>query len=182
MNWKHLTLILALSLLLAGAVVAQPGTGAPGMGRGGPVWMNDDDDDDNRHLMFMQKGCMMGMNLSDDQQQKIEKLRLDHQKSMLEIRSEMHQFRTKMKLLITADKFDQKAVDELAGKIAKAHEKLTGMMAKHLRGVRDILTDEQKVKFDQKIISGKMGFQGQGPHPGMKGRPGMGERKHKRCQ
>ena len=179
MNWKHFTIALAATFLLAGVAIAQPGPGIQGMGKGPGWWA----DEPGGPPMGRMQGCMKGMNLDDDQKGKIEKLRLAHQKEMLALKTETSGLRDKMKLLVIADKFDQKAVDDLAGKIAKAHEKRVSLMVKHLRKVRDILNDEQKVKFDQHVISGEMGFRGQKRGPGMmhRGKFHRGHRHHKKC-
>ena len=177
MNWKHFTIALAVTFLLAGTAIAQPG---PGMGMGKRPG---NQQGDIVPPMGQMQGCIKGLNLDDDQKAKIEKLRLEHQKEMLALRTETAGLRDKLKLLITADKFDQKAVNDLSDKIAKTHEKRANMMAKHLRSVRDILNDEQKVKFDQHVISGKMGFHGPGFDQGMMqhGKFHRGHRQHKRC-
>ncbi len=173
MNWKHITAVILTVFLAVGMTIAQPPAGRPGMGRG------------QRGLLQQKpglppgpgfhEGCF-GLNLTDEQQVKIQQLRLEQQREMIKIKSEVSNLRDKLKLAVTADKFDAKAVNDMTGKLAKVQQQRMMMKAKHLRKVRDILTDEQRVKFDQKVLSGRFGF-GHGGCSGMCGP--KGDRPHR---
>ena len=172
---KLTTLLSAVTLLIlsAGSAISQPplppeapepmvapmGGSHWGM-RGGPHW-----DDDAR--------CEMGeryddLKLSDDQRAKLDKMRLEHQTQMMDWHNEMAMAKTQLKKLIIADKADDKAIGEAAAKLGKLHEQKAKLMAAHLRQVRAILTDEQRVKFDSQVLSSKgMGMRGKKPGCGM---------------
>ena len=163
MNWKHITSIIIAVLFLAGSAIAQPPAQA-GQGKGfmrgpGP-----------NAPMGPHMALCKGLNLTDEQQIQIQNLKLKHQRAMVELQTDVASLRGKLKLLITDDSFKEKEVNGIVDKLAKAHQKQMQMKVKHLREVRDILTDEQKVRFDQKILSGRLGF-GHGPGHGMG--PGM---------
>ena len=177
MNRKNITIVVLTLFLMAGLVIAQPQAGRPGMGPGHGGWMSDQPGPPGAGF---HKGCM-GLNLTDEQQTQIQALRLEHQRKMVELKSETGNLRDKLKLIITDDKFSEKAVSELTGKLAKAQQQRMVMKAKHLRKVRDLLTDEQKVMFDQKVLAGHIGF-GHGEGFGMKGQKQQGFRhKGPRC-
>lgn len=171
MNWKHITIAVLALFLVAGPAIAQPQAGHLGMGPGSGGWMSDQPGPPPG--ADFHKGCM-GLNLTDEQQSQIQVLRLEHQRKMVELKSETGNLRDKLKLAVTDDKFSEKAVSDITGKIAKAQQQRMEMKAKHLRKVRDILTDEQKVKFDQKVLAGHIGFgHGDGFGKMRAGRPGF---------
>ena len=171
MNWKHITSIIIAVLFLAGSAIAQPPAQAE-QGKG-PMWGHHPPDAPMGPHMALCKG----LNLTDEQQIQIQNLKLKHQRAMVELQTDVASLRGKLKLLITDDSFKEKEVNGIVDKLAKAHQKRIQMKVKHLREVRDILTDDQKVRFDQKILSGHLGFghgpgHGMGPGPmGHRGRP-----------
>jgi len=183
---KYLTTIaLAVVLIAAGAVMAAPAADPtpapmPGMMPPHPPMMGmmmeaDDEGEDNDGPGMM--GCMMGLNLTDDQQASLQKAHLEMQKKQLERHAQMVDLMTKLKLAMVADKYSQKDIDDLAAKIGKFHQESVQLKAKHLREVRDVLTPEQRAHFDQMILSGPMmgggkGMKGMGMMRGMK-RGGM---------
>ncbi len=137
-----------------------PGMGM--MGRGGMEMMNDDGPGP-------MMGLLRGIELTDEQRATLDKMRLDNERKMIERRSTMVDLGGKLKLAITADKFSQKDVDEIAAKMGKFHEEGITMHVANVRAIRDILTPEQRVRFDQNILS-----EGPGMGKGM----GMGREKH----
>ncbi len=120
-------------------------------------------------------GHCRGLNLTEEQRAEISKLRLEHQREMVELRSDMVALRNKLKLQITADKFNQSEVDGITAKLSKLHQKLTQMHVKHLRQVREKLTPDQRVKFDSKVLSCEMG-PGHGRGQRMMGPRGHGQK------
>ncbi len=160
MNWKHITSIIIAVLFLAGSAIAQP-PAQEGQGKG-PMWGHHPPD----APMPPHWAECKGLKLTDEQQTQIQSLKLKHQRAMVELQTDVASLRGKLKLLITDDSFKEKEVNGIVDKLAKAHQKRIQMKVKHLREVRDILTDDQKVRFDQKILSGGLGF-GHGPGHGM---------------
>ena len=117
--------------------------------------------------------------LTAEQQTKMQDLRLAHQKEMLPLRTQLQKLQADLKLEITADKVNENKVKSMQGEISKLTSDLAGKRFAHMRSVRDILTPEQKKKFDERILTG--GMMGQGPQGAgammgprrMKGRGGM---------
>ena len=121
--------------------------------------------------MMGEAGCgMMGplaeLKLTDNQRVEIDKLKLEHQKEMMEPRSEIMALCNKLKLRITSDKFNQSEVDDITGKLSKLQQKQMQMHVKHMQAMRELLTPEQRLIFDSYVLSCKMG-QGMGKGPGM---------------
>jgi len=176
---KKLTIAVFALLLLAGAVIAQNTPPAkddddvqwmmkrhPGMMGGpmgcGPMWMSDDDDDD--HPMC---GCLRGIDLTDDQEAKIEKARLDMQRKKVENRAVIVDLHTKLKLALTSDKTTDKEIADIAGKIGKFHQDAVKMHADFLREVRKNLTDKQRIEFDRNVLMSPGMGMGMGAGMGM---------------
>lgn len=88
------------------------------------------------------------LDLSDDQQAKIEALRISHQKEMLPLRNTLNEMHAKMQTLATADKADMKAINALIDDMSVVKTKMAKINAAHRQDVRNILTDEQRIKFD----------------------------------
>jgi Spy/CpxP family protein refolding chaperone len=171
---RKLTLATAALLLFAGAAMAQPPEGnMPGHGMmgHGPMWMGDGG-------AGPMMGCLKGIELTDDQRGKLDKMHLDQARKMVERGGTMADLHSKLKLAITADKFSQKDVDDIATKIGKFHQEQISMHAAMMRAVRDLLTPDQRIKFDQNVLTmGRMGMgkrMGQGMGPGMKCGMGLG--------
>jgi Spy/CpxP family protein refolding chaperone len=171
---KHSTLIIALTALLLsfGSVFAQPfgPPDQPGPGAepfGGPHWGMGE----GRNMGEADECCGMDdrwddLKLSDEQRTKLDKLRLEQQTKMMDWRNEMATAHTQLQKLIIADKADEKSVNDAAAKLGKLHEQKARLMATHLRQVRELLTEEQRLVFDRMVLAGPMGKGMRGNHPG----------------
>jgi len=115
--------------------------------------------------------CLAGLDLSDKQKQQIAKLKRDHHRKMVELGSKMAGMRGKIKLMITGEDFKQSDLNELCQNIGKFHERMVQMRVNHMRQIRNLLTDEQKVIFDQRVLSrpGPGGPMMMGDRPGARG-------------
>jgi len=174
---RKMTITAVALMLLAGAAFAQPpmdGKSPDGMPPGHPKMMGmmghggmDMKGCDNDGPGAM-KGCMRSINLSDDQEAKLEKIHFTHQRKQIERKATMVDMQSKLKLAMTAEKFNQKDIDELAAKIGKFHQEAVLLKVSNLREVREILTPEQRPEFDQNVLN--MG-------PGMGMGMGMGDGK-----
>jgi len=170
---------LAVLLLAAALSIAQdtPQPPAPGMGPGmglgkGPCMMMDDDDEEDDDMV---RGpgmrCLMGIDLSDEQEAGLVKLQRDHQRKMLEMRSDLAGLKGKMMLLLTDDSFSEKKVSELIDKGAGARKKMVLEQVMFMRQLRDLLNADQKVIFDRNLMMAHKGGRGRGPGMGA----GMGK-------
>lgn len=183
------TLFTALVLVLigAGTILAQHPKGMeapmPGMMPPGhpPMGMGMQMDDDNEGMMH----CMKGIDFTDEQQAKLDKMRLDGQKIHLEKKAQMVDLQAKLKLALTAEKYNQKEIDDIAAKMGKFHQEAILMRAKHMKEVRDMLTPEQRIKFDSRILDGgpmNCGGPGMGMGRGMGKGPGFGSDCNDDCE
>ena len=112
------------------------------------------------------QGKMMQMlNLTEEQQAQIEKSRTAHMKEMLPLRNKVQEKQAQMRTLETAEKVDLKAVNKLIDEISSLKTEMAKNKAKHHQEVRNVLTDEQRVKFDS-MPKGHHGFgeRGKGHH------------------
>ena len=104
--------------------------------------------------------------LTEEQQAKMQDLRLAHQKEILPLRNELQKQQTNLILELTADKFSDSKVTSIQAEISKLTGQIAAAMVQHLRAVRDLLTPDQKKVFDQHILSGDPmgpgGMMGQG--------------------
>ncbi|NQT34331.1 periplasmic heavy metal sensor [bacterium] len=170
MNWKHITAVVVVILFTVGLASAKP-FGPPGQGKGKPGW---------GHGQMGPGQCdmpgMFGLKLTDEQNKQVQNLKLEHQRAMLVMKSDMSEQHNKLKLAVTDKKFNQGDVDKIAGNLGNAHEKKIQMKVKFLRAMRDILTDDQRVIFDQKILAMGIGLgHGMKKGPGMRGHGGRGK-------
>ncbi|HCA79389.1 MAG TPA: hypothetical protein DEP53_06600 [Bacteroidetes bacterium] len=173
------TIALLLTLFLASTLTAQdeqakakqPNPQMRGMGGMGMMM----------HRQQGQPGAAMGLGaLTAEQQAKMQDLRLAHQKEMLPLHTQLQKLQADLKLEITADKVNESKLKSMQGEISKLTSDLAGKRFAHMRTVRDILTPEQKKKFDERILSGGMMGAGKGMGKrgmmgprGMKGHGGM---------
>jgi Spy/CpxP family protein refolding chaperone len=170
MNRNTLITVTLVLLLGFGLAIAQPPSSSmppkhPEM-KGPGHWMMDDND-----CTPKMRGMMGGLNLNDEQKMQVEKMGLAHQKNMIEMRSETAGLKDKLKLIMTSDKFKQKDADKIIDKLSDSRASHMKAKVAHMREVRNILTPEQKIKFDKRILSGKGGVS-DGHHKGMKGGKG----------
>jgi Spy/CpxP family protein refolding chaperone len=93
------------------------------------------------------------LNLSDEQKSKIEDLRLNFEKEKLPLQSKIRELKTNLKLELTKDNYDEKKVDQTLDQIEALRKEMYKKRISHMRGVRNLLTDEQKKKFDMHVLS-----------------------------
>ena len=158
--------ILALSLVLSGAVMAQRG------GRRGGARMQD-------------------LELDEGQIEQLEGLRMEHRLEMVDLRAEQRKLRLKMRMMLLDGELDRDGLEQMAGKIAGVREKIEKRRLGHLLAVRKVLNDDQWKEFLRRRHGGR-GFCGMGRPArrmhgvhGMKGEgghmmPGPGRRGGKR--
>lgn len=130
MKKKVLFLSLAILLILAGILMAGQRRGC----------------DDPRHMMRM-------LELTDTQESQILDLKLDLEKQVLPLKTSLRELRSQMKLEMTADNFNQNKASKLIDQMSELQKEIQMKRVLHQRAVRDILTDEQKKKFDLHLMS-----------------------------
>lgn len=86
--------------------------------------------------------------LTEEQQKKIDKLKVDHRKAMLQNRNIMAEKKARLNTLRTADKPDMASIDKTVEEMGALRTKMMKEKEAHIQKVRALLTDEQKVHFD----------------------------------
>ncbi|QKG79844.1 Spy/CpxP family protein refolding chaperone [Tenuifilum thalassicum] len=108
--------------------------------------------------------CML--NLTPEQEQKINDLRVNHLKEVTPIKNELREKQAHLRTLESADKPDMAAINKTIDEIGALKTKLMKARVAHRNEVSQLLTDEQRVIFNSR---GNRGFKN-----GMKGRKGRG--------
>ncbi|MDZ7741354.1 MAG: Spy/CpxP family protein refolding chaperone [Bacteroidota bacterium] len=119
-----------------------------------------------------QKGmCMNLPDLSEEQMEKIEKIKTDFMKENLPLKNEMDIKRAELKALSTGDEADPGAINKKIDEIAALQAKMMKKHAAHRQDIRKLLNDEQKLMFDQhgKRFGMGMGMDRDRPAPGSRG-------------
>lgn len=137
---KHTQLLSMLLgvILLTGLAFAQ-GPGNPPVGPERP--------------MFGQKAPMSRLGLTDQQQAKIEKLRLQFEKEMLPLRDKVKSLNTEYRLMVIDEKASKAQLKAQLDKISALRTTMALKRAEHQRQIRNLLTDEQKLKYDQHYLN-----------------------------
>ncbi len=150
-----ISLMLGLVLFFSGVVTAQPGRGYPGAGR-----------------------CMDDLKLTKDQETKIEALRLDHQKKMIDLRSDLEKVQLEMKQLLAKGDYTRAEYLALNAKLGKAREALQTSRANHQMDIYDLLDKDQKATWN-KFRADRPGKGGMGMGMGRGHGMGYGKGFHK---
>lgn len=108
--------------------------------------------------------------LTEEQEAKINDLRLEKTKEMTTFRNQMNELRAKKQTLMTSDNSDSKEINGVIDQMTDIHNKMMKTSAKHHQDVRSLLTDEQKIIFDSRPMRGH----GQGQGHGMRNGSGHG--------
>jgi len=117
--------------------------------------------------------CQSQLNLTPEQQEKIQKMKLQFQKEMLTLQTELKTKMLDLRALMT-EKADSAQINAKINEIADARAALQKKAYAHHMEIRNVLTDEQKKTFDSMCLSCGMpmgdGFMGHGF--GMSGKTG----------
>ncbi len=87
-------------------------------------------------------------NLTADQQTKIDELRITHLKEMQNSRNQLAEKQARLQTLRTADKADMNTLNKTIDEIGVIRTSMQKNREEHLQDVRNLLTDDQKVYFD----------------------------------
>jgi Spy/CpxP family protein refolding chaperone len=96
---------------------------------------------------------MKMLDLSEDQKTKIAGKKLPLEKEILPLRGQMDKLRSDLKLEMTADNFDEGKVKKIVSNLADLEEEIKVKRLLNHRDIRDLLTPEQKQKFDLFTLS-----------------------------
>jgi Spy/CpxP family protein refolding chaperone len=151
---KRTFAVLILVFSLTAALVAQPGSrrgpgpaAVPGMAWEGRGY------------------ALNALDLTEDQEQKIDDLRLEHQKEMIPLRTELDELRASYRLMVVDEQVSESEIEKNLKKQNDVLLKRRMEQVRHIREVRSLLTDEQKTRFDTHFLKkergSRRGFGGQ---------------------
>lgn len=98
--------------------------------------------------------CQMIPNLTEDQESKIESLRLENMKEMTAFRNQVNELMAKKQTFMTSENSDSKEINAVIDQMTDIHNKMMKASAKHHQDVRNLLTDDQKIIFDSRPMRG----------------------------
>lgn len=109
------------------------------------------------------------LNLTDSQKEQLEKLRLDHQKAMVELKAKLEKAEIELREVTSKADFSRNEYLAAHNKIAKTRDEIQLAAANHRMDVLDLMNkDQRKILLEErKFNQGKKFF-------GMKGRGGCG--------
>jgi len=109
------------------------------------------------------------LNLTDEQKDKIDQLRIEHQKAMVDLRADMQKQRLAMKELMQKGNYTRADYLNMINQMNAARDKIATAMANHRMDVYELLNDQQKKIFNEHPMmggrdrDGRGMFDGQGP-------------------
>lgn len=118
---------------------------------------NPDRDRGERVERFQQKRNAQGqqhqrvmamLDLSDEQKEQIQEIHLNGQKEMLPLKTQLQEAHAKLRTLTVADEYDEGEVQEVIGEISELNKTMLTNRVEHRQQIRELLTDDQRVKFD----------------------------------
>ncbi|SMO78711.1 Spy/CpxP family protein refolding chaperone [Gracilimonas mengyeensis] len=109
----------------------------------------------NRHDMMMAR-----LNLSDEQRTQIDELYVENQQEMLPLRNELREKQARLRTLQISANYDAGAVNDLLEEIGALRTEMSIKRNEHHQEVRNLLTDEQRILFDNRPF--RNGGRGQG--------------------
>lgn len=92
------------------------------------------------------------LKLTDDQKAKIKEIHMASYKEMKALQNQMGELKAKQHTLTTADKADMTAINANIDEITKVQSKMMKIRASNHQQIRSLLTDEQKMIFDSKMM------------------------------
>jgi len=114
--------------------------------------------------MMSQRGGGWKASLTEEQRNKVGKLKLDYKKQVYPLKTKIKQAKVELALLMIADKPNQKNIDKKIDSIVKLKAKKMRLKARHKVNVRKVLDATQRVKFDMKVL--KKAYHGKGKKRG----------------
>ena len=142
-QWIRTSLVMTLAIMMVAGINAQNRDGK-GMGKSGNA---------NRPGY--------GLDLTEEQEVQLKTLKLEHYKTMKPFRAEMGELKARKSTLMSQDVVDEKAVNKLIDQQTSLTNKLQKKQLTHTLAFKEILSDEQLMKLDQKRQH-KMHSPGQG--------------------
>ncbi|MEN8158118.1 MAG: Spy/CpxP family protein refolding chaperone [Bacteroidota bacterium] len=153
-RWIKTAGAVALAMMMFTGMDAQPRQGRGG-GPGGPGTGYVQADSD--FVPGARAGQQAFLDLTEAQQEEWEALRLKHYKVMKPLRNQMAELKARERTLISEEAVDTKALHKVIDDQTNLMNKIQKLRLEQRLAVREILTDEQLMKLDQRRNNRRMG-------------------------
>ena len=100
--------------------------------------------------------------LTDEQRAKLAKVKLDYMKAKAPIKAKMKAVKVDLAILVTTDKPDMNAINNKIDELTKLKNDKMKEKYKYIAAKRKVLTAEQQVLFDTRVIKKAMHGKGKG--------------------
>jgi len=111
---------------------------------------------------------MTQLNLTEEQKTQVEEIHLNGQKGMIPLRNNIQEKNAQLRTLKMSDDYDSAAVNTLIEEIGELRTAMMTMRTGHQQQIREVLTEEQRIKFD--TMQQMRGAKQQGPRMNMNNR------------
>ena len=134
---RQIILPIVALMFIAGTAFAQhPGMQEQGAGRKG------------MHGCKMSEHRPMIPDLTDEQQEQIKAMRVEHMKEMQSLRNAFGEKKARLRTLTTKSKVNMTEVNRVIDEVGALRTQMMKQKAAHHQSIRELLTDEQRVFFD----------------------------------
>lgn len=89
--------------------------------------------------------------LTDEQKEAVKKIRMETAKEVKPLKNQLRELQAHQQTLATAENADMKAIYKNIDKMSGVKAEIAKIMAKQRQEVRSLLTDEQRLKMDQRM-------------------------------
>ena len=101
--------------------------------------------------------CLAIPDLTEEQEAQIETLRIAHLEKMQNHRAEMDELRAMRRSLLIKDDASESEINKNIDATTSLHNKMMKERVKHNQAVKDLLTADQKVYFNQHLMQNRRG-------------------------
>lgn len=108
-----------------------------------------------------QQRMMTQLNLTDEQRAKVEEIHLNGQKGMIPLRNNIQEKNAQLRTLKMSNDYDEAAANALIEEIGELRTAMMAMRTGHQQQVREVLTEEQLIKFNAMVQRRGPGQRGQ---------------------
>ncbi|HKI89074.1 MAG TPA: Spy/CpxP family protein refolding chaperone [Draconibacterium sp.] len=102
------------------------------------------------HRQEMRQNFNRDSFLTDDQKEAMKKIRMETAKEIKPLKNQLRELQAHQQTLATADNADLKAIYKNIDKMSEVKTEMAKILAKQRLDFRSLLTDEQRLKMDQR--------------------------------
>jgi len=148
-----------------------------------PLLAQENEPGDRKYMMAMRRNMMGIPDLTDTQKDQIKAIKTELEKTVTPLKGEIKVLDAELKKMLVTDGTSERDIDRKIDEISGLRAKMQKLQLKHHREIRNMLTAEQQVIFDKRILEGphrrgRLGSRKQGR--GMQGRRMQGRRMEQR--